>query len=89
MHGRKMPSRLLPATTETRRQVQNLKEIAEVVRKRGQRQGRGQELAQIVRLVSHHLLTERSSLLEELKSKMGPVIKNLYSVFTLSHCTDH
>lgn len=52
LHGGKRPNRLLVATAETRRQVQSLKEVAEMVSERVQRQVRVQELGEIVRLLS-------------------------------------
>lgn len=48
VHGRKRPNQLLAATSKTRRKVQSIKEMAEVVGDMGERQGRGQKLAKIV-----------------------------------------
>lgn len=74
LHGRKKQSRLLAATAETRRQLQSLKEIVEMMSERGRKQRRYQELGEILRHLSYHFWVERLSFLEELKIEGGAVI---------------
>lgn len=80
MYGRKRPNRLFGAISETRRQVQSLEEMARMVSSRDQRQGRGQELPEITRLLSQRSLAEWPSFLEKLSDEDDPVMKDLYSI---------
>lgn len=76
--GRKKRSLILAATTETARQIQSLKEMAGLVCKRSLGQGRGQELAEIMRLMSQHFLADRPPFLEELSDEESPVMEGLH-----------
>lgn len=51
-----------------------------MVRERSQKQGRGQKLAKIVRLLSHHSLANCSLFLEELNGESSLVTEDSYSV---------
>lgn len=64
-HGRERLSRLLRATAERRRHAQSMEKISETVRDQVERHGRGPELVEILRLLSHHSLAEWPSFPEE------------------------
>lgn len=74
---------MLAAICETQSQVQSLEEIAVMVTEQCQRQGRGQKPVRIVRLLSQRSSVKWPSFLEELSTKGGSMLRNLYSVFTL------
>lgn len=82
MHAKAKPNRLLAAESETRGQEQILKEIAGMVSERGQMQGRGTELAEVLRLLSQRSLAKWLSFLEELSDKDCPAMEDLYSTLT-------
>lgn len=58
VHGRKKPSPLSPATTETPRPSRSLEDVSGAVGKRRERQGQGWKLAEVVRLLLPHSLAK-------------------------------
>lgn len=80
--GRKRQNFLLAATTETRRQMQNVRKMAQVVSEQNQWQGRGHKLSEIMRLLPQHSLADWPSILERLGGKDGFMIEGLYLLFT-------
>lgn len=72
----------MAATIETKRQIQSLKRVAGMVSERGQKQGRGRKLAEIVRLLSQHFLVEWPPFLEEFSGESGSVMEGSYSLST-------
>lgn len=82
MHNREWPKCLLAATAETRKQVQSLKGIFGTVSKQCQKQGCGQKLGEIIKLLTQHSLAEWLSFFEELSGEDGLVMEGLRSFFT-------
>lgn len=75
--GKTRLSSVLTAKTDTKGQVQILEQIAEMVSERGPMQGRSQRVGRIMRLHSQHSLAKCPSLLEDLSSRDGSVMRHL------------
>lgn len=83
-HGteQKSSNNLQSATADKRREVWSLKEVAGMVRKRVQKKRRICALKKITNLLSEHSPAEWPSLLEDVREITGPVMRDLYLVFT-------
>lgn len=80
VQGRKSPTLLLLATTETQERVESSKEVAGMMTGAGQKERRRWALKEISGLLSKQCLAKRLSFLEDVCGETGLMIEDLYLV---------